>query len=177
MEQHPGMPDAALSIFISYRHDAPWTALSKKLAVKLRAALPPGGELFHDTRIAAGDEWKKEVDAALQRCTHFVALLSDEYWVLSAECRRELQVAVQRRQHGGVPKLLFVQAGSIRPERMRLDGASQGQLQGEAVGLEHLGQINFLGPHDAHGHLVTLATERRRLDLQLAQLRDRLLAA
>lgn len=154
------------SIFISYRHDAPWTGLATRLDLKLRASAGPQTEVFVDARIPPGDEWQKQVDDALERCTHFVALICDEYWVLSAECRRELKRAVQRRQAGGVPRLLFVQAAAIRPERMRLED-----------GLQHLGQINFLGPFDVNAKLVTLARSGARLDAQLAQLRDRLLLA
>ena len=154
------------SIFISYRHDAPWTGLATKLDLKLRASAGPKTEVFFDARIPPGDEWQRHVDEALERCTHFVALICDEYWVLSAECRRELQRAVQRRQAGGVPRLLFVKAAEIRPELMRLED-----------GLEHLGQINFLGPFDANAKLVALARGGTKLDAQLAQLRDRLLAA
>jgi TIR domain len=173
------MATAPASIFISYRHAPPWTALSQKLYLKLRAATPDSTEVFRDDQIRSGDEWERIVNTALQRCTHFVALLCDEYWVLSHECRRELQVAVQRRHASGgaSPKLLFIQGASIRAELMRLDGQKAGELQGDQTGLEHLGKINFLGPFDTHGRLVTLASDRRRLDLQLGQLRDRLLLA
>jgi hypothetical protein len=154
------------SIFISYRHDAPWTGLATRLDLKLRASAGPQTEVFFDARIPPGANWKQKVDEALERCTHFVALICDEYWVLSTECRRELERAVQRRQAGGVPHLLFVKAAEIRPELMRLED-----------GLEHLGQINFLGPFDAHAKLVTLARGGAKLDAQLGQLRDRLLSA
>jgi hypothetical protein len=172
------MATAPHSIFISYRHDAPWTGLSNKLYLKLRASTPSSTEVFFDANIPPGAEWAKQVKAALDRCTHFVAMLCDEYWVLSTECRKELEAAVTRHHQGGAPRLLFVQAGSIRPELMQLDAnAGTGALGDVGGGLENLGQINFLGPFDANARLTTLASDRRRLDLQLAQLRDRLLQA
>jgi len=167
------------SIFISYRHDKPWTRYAKALHLKLRAAAPPATEVFIDTLIPAGGTWQQQIDESLARCTHFVALLCDDYWVLSSQCLRELYLSVGRWEASGhaAPKLLFVQAGSIRPERMTLDaGRASGALVSPAPELQSVGDINFLGPFDANGRLETLASGRR-LDLQLAQLRDRLLAA
>jgi hypothetical protein len=169
----------AQRIFISYRHDHPWTDLAKALRLKLQAAMGAGDEVFLDTAIRAGDAWKQEVDGALAACTHFVALLCDDYWVMSNECLRELYAAVARHEAGGRPRLLFVLAADMLPARLTLDAArAKGSLPSPAGApqLKALGDINFLGPFDANGRLEPLA-KGRRLDKQLGQLRDRLLAS
>ena len=167
-------------IFVSYRHGPHWTMLAEALHLKLEAiAEGVGFELFLDSEdIRAGENWKALVDDALARCTHFVALLCDEYWTRSNQCLRELFEAVRRHENsGGEPRLLFVLAAEMKPELLKLDGArKRGELLSDDPQLKALGDINFLGPFDNNYRLESLDWQRsKRLDRQLAQLVERLL--
>jgi hypothetical protein len=147
-------------VFISYRHGPRWTALADALHLKLEAVSEGEGfDLFLDSNdIRAGADWKQKVDAALEACTHFVALLTDDYWVRSNECLRELYRAVDRWEESGrqSPRLLFVHVVDLPPDKLTLDGARQrGDLKA-GPGLKALGQINFLGPFDKHYRLETI---------------------
>lgn len=170
-------------IFVSYRHGPHWTMLADALNLKLSAiADGKGFDVFLDSeQIRAGHDWKAAVDDALARCTHFVALLCDEYWVKSNQCLRELFEAVKRFEESGgkEPRLLFVLAAEMKPELLKLDGARQrGALLSNDPQLKALGDINFLGPFDNTYRLESLAWNKgKRLDKQLMQLIDRLLAS
>ncbi|HEV7914548.1 MAG TPA: toll/interleukin-1 receptor domain-containing protein [Albitalea sp.] len=167
-------------VFLSYRHGRPWTRLAGALNLKLEAHNAGGDfDIFVDSKeIRAGENWKQLVDAALARCTHFVALLCDEYWTVSNQCLRELYEAVRRRESSGTePRLLFVLAAEMKPERLKLDAARQrGELLSDNPQIKALGDINFLGPFDDAYRLESLDwTVGKRLDRQLMQLTDRLL--
>lgn len=180
----PGFGDKDVTqplIFVSYRHGPHWTPLADALHLKLQAiAAGVGFDVFLDSQeIRAGNDWKAAVDDALARCTHFVALLCDEYWVRSNQCLRELFAAVKRYEDSGgaAPRLLFVLAAEMKPELLKLDAARQrGDLQSDDPQLQALGDINFLGPFDDTYRLESLAWNKgKRLDRQLAQLVERLL--
>jgi hypothetical protein len=168
-------------VFISYRHGPRWTFLAQALHLKLEAVSEWSGfDLFLDSdAIRAGEDWKRKVDAALESCSHFVALLTDDYWVRSNECLRELYWAVDRWEASGrgSPRLLFVHVVDLPPSKLVLDSARQrGELKSDEAGLRSLGQINFLGPFDEDYRLVTIdERDPYRFDKQLAQLRDRLI--
>lgn len=173
-------------VFISYRHGPRWTKLANALHLKLDAIADGAGfDLFLDSQdIRAGANWREKIDAALAGCTHFVSLLCDEYWARSNQCLRELYWAVNRyeSQPTGasprLPHLLFVLAAEMRTELLKLDAARQrGDLSSIDPQLKAIGDINFLGPFDANQRLESLNGQNpRRLDKQLAQLVDRLLA-
>lgn len=167
-------------IFLSYRHGPKWTKLANALHLKLEAIAEGAGfDTFLDSEdIRAGDGWQALVDDALERCTHFVALLSDEYWVKSNQCLRELYHAVERFEASKTePRLLFVLANEMRPDLLKLDGARQrGALNSPDPQLKALGDVNFLGPFDANYRLESLAWDNgKKLDKQNAQLVERLL--
>jgi TIR domain len=176
-------------VFISYRHGPRWTKLANALHLKLDAIADGAGfDLFLDSQdIRAGANWRTLIDDALERCTHFVSLLCDEYWARSNQCLRELYWAVNRyeSQPAGpapqpprLPHLLFVLAAEMRTDLLKLDAARQrGDLSGLDPQLKAIGDINFLGPFDANQRLQSLNGQNpQRLDKQLAQLVDRLLA-
>ncbi|HOS94928.1 MAG TPA: toll/interleukin-1 receptor domain-containing protein [Armatimonadota bacterium] len=103
----------------------------------------------------AGEGWQKRVDGALERCTHFVALLSDEYWVKSNQCLRELYRAVERFEAGKTePRLLFVLANEMKPELLKLDGARHGvrghERSGGVVDRDDLDTSRQRGETQAH---------------------------
>lgn len=166
-------------IFLSYRHGPTWTQLANTLHLKLETvAEGVGFDTFLDSEdIRAGQGWQAKVDAALEGCSHFIALLSDEYWVKSNQCLRELYRAVERYEATGSPRLLFVLGSEMRPDLLKLDGARQGgKLNSPDPQLKALGDINFLGPFDKNYRLETLARgNAARLDRQCAQLVERLL--
>lgn len=160
-------------LFLSYNRSNATTAAADRLFRRARVQLGRRAEVFFDQRsIPAGTEWQPAIDAALARCTHFVALVSVDYW-LSDACQHELTTAVTRYQAGGSPRLLFVLAEPLDPNALELDTAVPGATQGQQLysQVRSLGQINFLGPHDAAGRLVPLALDQpAALDAQLAAL-------
>jgi hypothetical protein len=77
-----------------------------------------------------------------------------------------------------LPHLLFVLAAEMRTALLKLDAARQrGDLCSLDPQIEAVGDVNFLGPFDANQRLESLNGQNpQRLDKQLAQLVDRLLA-
>ena len=88
-------------VFVSYKHGQPWVDMVAKFAIKLRNyAAAWSIEPFVDSRdIVAGDRWRDSIDTALAGCSGFLCLLCDDYWE-SAECRREFDAVLVRRQAG-----------------------------------------------------------------------------
>ena len=113
------------------------------------------------------------IDAALDRCTHFIALLSDDYWE-SEQCQRELQGAAQRHAAHGRPRLLFVLTEKMNPNALVLAGDQKSAaVRTPFPQVQNLAQVNFLGPYDAAGRLVRLkigANDRVELADQLYEL-------
>ncbi len=99
------------NIFISYKRGEPTTRIAemlfKRIKVNLGAAYEFADPFFDKRSIEAGDVWSEQIEQALAETTHFIALLSDDYW-LSEQCQRELLEAVNRYEQCGVPRLLFV---------------------------------------------------------------------
>ena len=158
-----------VSLFLSYRRGAATTPAVERLYNRAMVELPVYGvrEVFFDRRsIDAGDPWSPALDAALTRTTHFLALVSIDYW-LSKQCQRELTSAIDRYEVEQAPKLLFVLADPLDPQNLVLNADSRPY----ASRLRALGEINFLGPYDRAGRLVHLALgSQRRLDAQLSKL-------
>jgi hypothetical protein len=150
---------ATKKIFISYTRGEPTTQIAEMLYKRIKVNLSAYGfaETFFDKRsIDAGDPFSEEIDQAMAQTTHFIALLSDDYW-LSEQCQRELQDAVNRYEQSGLPKLLFVLTEKMDPNALLMaqDGKSAG-LKTPFPKVQHLGQINFLGPYDQAGRLSKL---------------------
>ncbi len=168
-------------VFISYNRGVPGTQVSRAFHNRLRsvaAALELESFLDQDLRVnPGGAAWRSKIDEALARTSHFVAILTTDYW-LSENCRRELDQAVGRYLRDGAPLLLFVMAETISPELFRFnDSQSSGDFTDDNATLRATGDLNFLGPFDEYGRLVRLAyQDDSALSDQLAQLIDRLRA-
>lgn len=147
-------------IFISYKRGEPTTRIAemlyKRIKVNLSAAYGFADPFFDKRSIEAGDDWSQEIDRALAEATHFIALLSDDYW-LSEQCQRELLEAVNRYEQSGVPRLLFVLTEKMNPNALIISQDSKtARLNTPFPKVQNLGQINFLGPYDQTGRLSQL---------------------
>ncbi|NPT56730.1 toll/interleukin-1 receptor domain-containing protein [Paraburkholderia elongata] len=164
-------------VFLSYKHGDPWTRIAKRFHTRLRAVSKGMGfQLFMDDKvIKGGDLWSDEVEHSLEKSTHFIAMLCDEYWE-SEQCQRELLHAVKRYEASKVPRLLFVLVEMMRPEYLTFDEARQsGTLSGKNKKLEKVSDVHFLGPFDDKLRLERLEwNDASRLSDQLAQLVDRI---
>ena len=163
-------------IFLSYKHGDPSTRIARTVCDHLEAygdAL--GVSVFMDDRqLVAADEWRRRVDKELASMTHFLALLDTAYW-LSGECRRELNWAHQRYVASGSPKLLFVQAQTIRPDLMVLGTNGQPVPRTKSARIPRVADFHFLGPFDASVRLQRLMWEEPgKLMDQVANLIGRL---
>lgn len=149
---------ATKHIFISYKRAEPTTAVAELLDKRIRVNLSAYGfaqPFFDKHSIEAGHPWSPAIDQALARTTHFIALLSDDYW-LSEQCQRELREAVRLYELTGTPRLLFVLTEKMDPNALRMDSAGSATVVTPFPTVEHLGQINFLGPYDKAGQLIAL---------------------
>ena len=145
-------------IFISYKRAEPTFEIAKRMDQKIRVNLKAlGFASWWDKRsIEAGDPWSDEIDKALDGTTHFLSLLSDDYWD-SEQCQRELLGAVERFEQTGTPRLLFVLTQKMNPNALQIaaDGRSANVVT-KFPKVTRLGQINFLGPYDKAGRLIRL---------------------
>src|SRR5688572_2756106 len=86
------------SVFISYSHkDEVWKdRLAKHLGVLEREGLL---DVWDDRKIAAGDEWRKEIGSAIERASVAVFLISADFltskFILDEEVPRLLQLRSQ----------------------------------------------------------------------------------
>jgi hypothetical protein len=175
MSESNSDPQAERHVFLSYKRADLTSPVAemfyKKLKVNLGAAFGP--TFFDKKSIDAGELWNPAIDAALDRCTHFIALLSDDYWD-SEQCQRELQGAANRFAKKGRPRLLFVLTEKMNPKALVLAGDEKSaQLGTPFPQVRNLAQVNFLGPYDNAGRLVRLkigASERVELSDQLYDL-------
>ena len=147
-------------IFISYKREERTAAIARKLDQKIRVNLKAFGfETWFDRRsIDVGQAWSPEIDRALDAATHFLALLSDDYWD-SSQCQRELEGAVQRFESARErPRLLLVQTQFMDLTALEVSRGQQSatvNLRGGQI--KTLGDVNFLGPYDQAGRLGRLA--------------------
>ena len=167
-------------LFLSYKRGPATTPAAQRLYDRLRVQSPKTETFFDQKSIDVGDAWEPAIDASLARTTHFLAFISIDYW-LSAQCRRELDLALARYEAcpkpppPRVPRMLFVLTDKLDPNDLSLDvGKARARVAGmpDAAGrVARIGQINFLGPYDAAGRLVRLRLEDQALlDDQLADL-------
>lgn len=161
-------------IFISYNRAEPTTYVAEQLLkrIKVNTKANDFAEPFFDiSSVAFGDFWKNEIDLALAQTTYFIALLSDGYW-LSDNCQYELQEAVRRYEQHGTPRLLFVLTERMDPNALEIAPNNRSAtLHTPFPKVEHLGQINFLGPYDKAGRLSRLdCDDKAKLSDQLFDL-------
>ncbi len=164
-------------VFISYKHGDPSTRIARHLCDHLRAVGDAlDFEIFMDEKDnVGGDVWNDNIEEALDKTTHFIALLDTAYW-LSKECKRELQFVLERFERSKSPRVLFVKSQEIRPDLFRFDTQRQkGQLLDPDSKIRAVGDLHFLGPYDGNNQLVRLAWENpAALSDQIAQLLNRL---
>jgi hypothetical protein len=161
---------SAPQLFLSYKRGPLATPAAERLYHRGLVQLAKWKVFFDQKSIEAGDAWAPAIDQFMAGATHFLAFVSVDYW-LSEQCRRELGLALARRDHGPEPRLLFVLADDLSPSDLEVDPSPAVQR------IRNLGQINFLGPYDAGGRLVRLRLEDPvALDAQLAALVQRLKA-
>lgn len=153
--------DAGRLVFISYKH----VEHSTRVARRLRNALEVVSDaldfrvFLDDEDLRASDNWQDEVNAALDGMTHFIALLTDDFW-LSPECRRELNAAINRYEDGKKTRLLFVLVDDMRPDLLSLNADRRaGRLLSDDPKVQRIGDIHFLGPYNSARQLVRLQWE------------------
>lgn len=160
----------AKMIFISYKRAEPTFEIARRTDQKIRINLKAlGFTSWWDKRsIDVGDPWSVEIDKALDSTTHFLSLLSDDYWD-SEQCQRELLGAVERFEKQGTPRLLFVLTQKMNPNALEIANDNRSaKIVTKFPKITRLGQINFLGPYDKAGRLVRLDTANpTNLDDQL----------
>lgn len=148
------------TVFISYRHGDPSTLIAREVHTALEAVSDGlGFGLFMDQNdIEPADLYDKVIIEGLNRTTHFLALLDNEYWA-SKYCRKELAHAIERYEKGEPVKILFVKAGAIKPEYMMLKkDRAAGNIKTEPL-IERIGDLQFLGPFDKARRLERLKAE------------------
>ena len=164
-------------VFLSYKRAELTTPVAEMFYKRLAINLGTDFEkpFFDKKSIEAGDLWSPAIDAALDSCTHFIALLSDDYW-LSEQCQRELQDAAERYAQNGRPKLLFVLTEMMNPSALVLDvDQKSAQVATPFPRVQNLGQVNFLGPYDSAGRLVRLKCDPKEQVALSDQLYDLML--
>ena len=164
------------TIFISYRHVAPTTDIARKLHLALRAPAEAwGADLFMDEHdLEPADLFDKRILGALDRATHFIVLLTNEYWA-SAYCRKELGQVIDRFERKQNVRLLFVKAEELDPNLMKVPPSGATGVAPEQRLIQRVGDVQFLGPFNDQLQLVRLDWERpAALSDQLAQLVKRL---
>jgi hypothetical protein len=144
------------TIFISYTHRKPSADIANKLRLALRPAADTwGAALFMDqSELEPGDLYDQKIVAALDRTTHFISLLNDEYWD-SKYCQKELYRVLDRFEADrSSARLLFVKAGSFDETLYRIK--TEGPI---ARVVRAVGDLQFLGPFDNVRRLVRLSWE------------------
>jgi hypothetical protein len=157
------------TVFISYHHGDPSTDIANTVYIALSAVAPGMGfEIFMDRQaVEPADLFDKVILDGLNRTTHFLALIDNDYWA-SAYCRKELAHAVTRYERGEPVRVLFVMAGPIKPEYMTLEpDRAAGRIPSDPL-IHRIGDLQFLGPFDKGRHLERLKYEDR------AALRDQI---
>lgn len=167
------------TIFISYKHADPWA----RVAQKLYEALSPAAETWdadvfmdqHD--IEPADLFDKVIVDALDRTTHFVALLSNSYWA-SPYCRKEISRVIERFEKNRSTRPLFVKAEEFDVEHFSFDkDRALGRIKTRDPLVRKVGDLQFLGPFNGARQLERLAWEHEaKLSDQIAQLINRLQA-
>ena len=147
----------ASHLFISYKHQDASAKVAQRFYQYLTAISGGMGfTLFMDTDIDAAELWSDEIQNNLEKTTHFVCLLTTAYWI-APQCRRELDFALAKFKANGSPRLLFVLVEELDPQWFKFDAASgTGELSGEGLNVDSVGDINFLGPFNEQRQLIRL---------------------
>jgi hypothetical protein len=174
-------PKRASTIFISYRHgalpDPPTTAIARKLYI----ALVPAADVWNadvfmdDHDLEPADLFDQKIIAALDRTTHFIALLTNAYWS-SEYCRKELARVVSRFEADRSVRLLFVKVEELDPNHFAFTkDRTAGRIRSGDPVIDRIGDVQFLGPLNDQLQLERLEWESpAKLGDQVAQLIRRL---
>ena len=151
------------TIFISYKHAEPSVAIAAKLYEALLAPAETwGADVFMDTHaLEPADLLDEEIIGALDRTTHFIALLNATYWA-SPYCRKEIAHVIERfEKDRKTVRPLFVMAEEFNPALYTLakDRAS-GRIVSQDPLIARLGDVVFLGPYNDARQLVRLQWEK-----------------
>jgi hypothetical protein len=102
-------------IFVSYRHvsdesDEKWvTQFCRGLETMIDDLLEEKIKVWRDNeKIRAGDEWRPEIDKALESAAIFLAIISQSYF-RSEVCRQEMDrfLGLYKQANGATPRLIF----------------------------------------------------------------------
>jgi hypothetical protein len=151
-----GAPKVTPTVFISYRHEPPTTAISRRLYT----ALVPAAEVWNaavfmdDHDLEPADLFDQKIIQALDRTTHFVVLLTNSYWS-SPYCRKELARIVDRFQADRSVRLLFVKVDELDPNHFIFN---RDRPSGDSV-IDKIGDVQFLGPFNDQLQLVRIVWE------------------
>lgn len=165
------------TVFISYRHGYPGTKIANAVYLAFSAVkVALGFDLFMDQHeIEPADLFDEVIIEGLDRTTHFVVLLDNDYWS-SNYCRKELDHSLARWEKDENIRVLFVMAAEIRPEYMTFRGDNQASAENsKEPRLKRVGQLQFLGPFTRERRLEPLKYDKhRQLRRQIATLIDEL---
>jgi nucleotide-binding universal stress UspA family protein len=105
-------------IFVSYsHHDDQWL---ERLQVHLRPLARQGGiDLWDDTRIRAGDEWRREIEEAIEVCKVAVLVVTADFMASDFIDSNELPPLLQAAKQRGV-RIISVLASSSNFEDTEL---------------------------------------------------------
>ena len=125
--------------------------------------------------IEPGELFDREIVAALDRATHFIALLNNSYWA-SDYCRKEMARVVERFEQKRNVLLLFVKVEEFDLDHFSFHGDRRsGRISSSAPIIGKVGDLQFLGPFNDARQLERLAWEHEaRLSDQLAGLVEEL---
>src|SRR5262245_22684047 len=108
-------PQIRWDIFVSYRHvtdesDEKWvTEFCDGLKIKIDDLLGQKVTFWRDNaRLRAGDEWRPEIDKALESTAIFLAIISQSYF-RSEVCRQEMDrfLGLYKQAKESTPRLIF----------------------------------------------------------------------
>jgi hypothetical protein len=168
-------------LFLSYKRGPETTPVVERLYNRVRVELMARNvrPFFDRKSIEAGDAWETKIDDFIKTASLFAAFISIDFW-LSTQCMRELEMAVDRYEKEGAPRLLFILADQLSPSDLafdeqwasqREDAVAAAAARSRVNRVKAIGQFNFLGPYDDAGALTRLEFENpAKTDLQLAQL-------